>query len=96
MSTKYLVGSRTKCGGAHCEATIVWGELNGRAHPYDEIPCKNCAGAGRPQVVTRGFFEEGKPGDSMPCGRCKGRGFTLRSHFESCVDAATFRKAAKP
>ena len=83
--------TRVRCTGATCNRMIIWDDLNGRPHPFDEVKCKPCNGKGSvPQLQAT--FDAPSAGN-VACRRCRGMGTVLRSHFESCPDAAKFRKA---
>lgn len=76
------------CRGPHCRRTIVMRD----GHPYDTpTACAACGGSGVVEAPSQLSFD-GAPGGTAPCRLCKGTGQRLRSHFESCPDAAMFRR----
>ncbi len=84
------------CRGPNCQREIVMGELNGKPHPYDQVTCSKCNGRGWVKVVPQAsmFDDEPETRTRAECPRCHGKKTVLRSHFESCVDAESFRRRA--
>lgn len=83
------------CTGANCGKDIVWDQLNGRPHPFDEVTCRQCKGKGTVPVPPQASMFDDQPEllTKVDCTNCKGTGKVLRSHFQSCPNAAKFRRA---
>lgn len=84
---------KVRCTGAHCNREIVWELLNGKNHPFDEVKHKRCGGTGKVEQLQATF--DAPASGTIPCKGCHGTGLVLKSHFESCPDAAKFRKVKR-
>lgn len=66
-----------------------WELRNNRPHPFDEVKCKTCDGTGKIAVMQPSMFTT--PTTTAKCPKCD-NGIKLVSHFDSCPDAAMFRR----